>query len=438
MQDWRFDDLTRTLGKATSRRQVLKGLLAGLGATLIGRGAVPDVAAAATAEVCDRHQCVKQVYKATEDCFHACRALYPPTKFGGSNGAICRFSCFANSLNQRRECMHNATGCFLDGVCCNQKCVDVQTDSNNCGACGVVCPSRAECSEGQCQCDNDLTLCDGTCVDTQTDNTHCGDCQTACDICETCVDGLCKPISCPQGQVCCQAQCVDLCPDGSQPDLNTCECNICKGQIDGASCGTNLVCCQEQCVSNQCSSPKTFNDQTCQCECPPTTCPTGQLLDPDSCQCVDLCANKTCGDCQTCDPTSGDCVSVADQTACGAGQVCCSGVCKDSCGPCTGLPCSNGDCCPNSSDWACCEDGCCPQVTINGQTGAWCVAAGSATDGLGAPAGDCCQPADLVKGSYLQDGVCQCSGPGPYEVWCSNNLVTDLIGTRCSCGPWIS
>ncbi|MGA7668872.1 MAG: hypothetical protein WBW04_00520, partial [Nitrolancea sp.] len=153
---------------------------------------------------------------------------------------------------------------------------------------------------------------------------------------------------------------------------------------------------------------------------------------------VDHCTNVTCGECETCDQGTGQCIPVADQTACGTDQVCCSGVCQDTCGTCPGLPCSNGDCCDNSTDWACCQDGCCPQVTVNSQTGAWCVAPGSSPDGLGGMAGNCCQPGDLVKGSYLNNGVCQCSGDGAYEVWCSNNLVTDNVGTRCSCGPWLS
>ncbi|MHB8417327.1 MAG: hypothetical protein ACYDCL_04575 [Myxococcales bacterium] len=49
-----------------------------------------------------------------------------------------------------------AGGCPLadggSGVCCGigTACVDSQSDSANCGACGIVCPPGQSCNSGSC------------------------------------------------------------------------------------------------------------------------------------------------------------------------------------------------------------------------------------------------------------------------------------------------
>src|SRR6185312_16910665 len=47
MEERRFDDLTRVLGAARSRRQVVKGILAGLVAAVVGQAGAPSLAVAA-------------------------------------------------------------------------------------------------------------------------------------------------------------------------------------------------------------------------------------------------------------------------------------------------------------------------------------------------------------------------------------------------------
>lgn len=442
VQDWRFDDLTRTLGKATSRRGVLKGLLGGLVAAVVGNSLPGSATAVDAATTCnDKRACRERAFKQFEQCLAAAQLVNGfrsgNLRRGGSGGRISAIVCEAQMRLDMLYC--SRTGCRSEETCCASGCSSLLFDAQNCGACGHACPDGATCEDKQCQCPDDQTICDNQCVDTQTDKNNCGSCGHQCGTCETCSGGQCVPRTCPEGYTCCQDNCIPPCPSGDPPDPNTCQCDYCKDQVNGAACdanNSNMACCDQQCVNTQCASGKQFSYDTCGCQCT-STCPPDQLQDPDTCQCQDLCQGVTCGECQTCDPTSGDCVQVDDQTACGNNQVCCSGTCQDTC-TCTGLSCSNGDCCPNSTDWACCENGCCPQVQINGQTGAWCVAAGPDTDPLGAPAGNCCQPSDLVKGSYLDNsGNCQCSNGGPYEVWCANNLVTDNLGTRCSCGPWV-
>ncbi len=458
MQDWRFDDLTRTLGTATTRRGVLKGLLAGVAAALVGRSIVePSQVAAAS---CDHRDCEKRAAQFFVNCLKSTRLFGGGSRPGGSippsarNRTLCGLAMFA----QLESCRQS--GCLAEEVCCNGGCADLLRDPSNCGSCGHTCPSGATCYDGECQCPDNLTKCVEQCIDTQSDNNNCGDCGHVCGSCEVCLGGECTSI-CSHDEVCCDDTCVSAqcpspkvfdstscscqcppvnCPAGEVQDSDTCQCGCSVGVICGsACCSSGEVCCNEQCVSNQCPSPKVFDDQVCGCVCPPANCGFGQLQDPDTCQCIDLCANVTCATCQTCDPTSGTCVQVADQTSCGNGQVCCTGTCQDTCGTCAGLPCANGDCCTNSTDFACCEDGCCPQVTINGQTNAYCVAAGTSTGPLGNPVGNCCAPADLIKLSVIDPTTnqCGCGSGSAFQVACAGNLPPDAFGiTYCSCGPW--
>ena len=447
MQDWRFDDLTRTLGTATTRRGVLKGLLTGIAAVVVGHGlkTVPSAEAAPANCLDGNHvrQCKAEAWGLWRICVQNCQQLaghrgyFHESEPQHQEGVACLLGCEIALKEEAAFC--EETGCI--GDCCSGQCTHLANDPQNCGACGHACPQGATCSGGQCQCPDGLISCNEDCVNTQIDKNNCGSCGHACDTCETCSGGTCVPTTCPEGYVCCQDNCILACSSGDLPDPQTCQCNVCKDQINGAACGSNLICCNEQCVSNQCPSPKIFDDQSCGCVCPPANCGSGQLQDPDTCQCitVDLCANVTCGTCQTCDPASGACVQVADQTSCGNGQVCCSGTCQDTCGTCAGLPCANGDCCTNSTDFACCEDGCCPQVTVNGQTNAYCVAAGSVTGPLGNPVGNCCAPADLIKLSVIDPTTnqCGCGSGAAFQVACAGNLPPDAFGiTYCSCGPW--
>jgi hypothetical protein len=65
----------------------------------------------------------------------------------------------------------------LASTCCNNVCVDITGDSNNCGGCGNPCGS--------------LSCCAGNCTDTMgSDTSNCGGCGVPCS--GTCMNGVCQ------------------------------------------------------------------------------------------------------------------------------------------------------------------------------------------------------------------------------------------------------
>jgi len=101
---------------------------------------------------------------------------------------------------------------------CNGTCVDLQTDANNCGACGTICPAGATCVNGQCTllsqgspCSSNSQCISGHCVDGFCCNTACsGTCQACSNSKTGQPDGICAYViagtdpdnECPDSQVC--------------------------------------------------------------------------------------------------------------------------------------------------------------------------------------------------------------------------------------------
>ncbi len=95
------------------------------------------------------------------------------------------------------------TGCSGGSCCpaeaptaCGAGCTDVGDDDQNCGGCGVVCGSNLACSNGVC-CVAGREFCGGACRDVSSDPTACGACDVVCPLGAACLDGSCA--ACPAG-----------------------------------------------------------------------------------------------------------------------------------------------------------------------------------------------------------------------------------------------
>ena len=95
---------------------------------------------------------------------------------------LCQGSCCGTKCCRAGQTCIN--GMCLSVVCnapyvnCGGRCVDPQTDSNNCGACGKTCATRQTC-------------CNGSCINPTTDPNNCGGCGKACPAGQTCCNGSC-------------------------------------------------------------------------------------------------------------------------------------------------------------------------------------------------------------------------------------------------------
>ena len=131
--------------------------------------------------------------------------------------------------------------------------VNLNTDKNDCGACGNICASvngTATCSGGMCSitCNSGFANCDGNpahgCnVNLNTDPAHCSSCSNACSSVNgtaTCSGGMCS-ITCNSGFANC---------DGTSA-TNGCNVNL---NTDPAHCGSCSFSCvgAQTCVSGGC------------------------------------------------------------------------------------------------------------------------------------------------------------------------------------------
>jgi hypothetical protein len=346
MEERRFDDLTRALGKATSRRGVLKGLLAGVTAMLAGNAVNPTQSAAAPGG-CDANQCMQRAHTAWTDCQARCKAFscnhWTRTR-GQSNCVGCQALCFATYEFTLRDCRE--TGCFGEEQCCNGTCAFLGNDENNCGACGHACNPGSVCADGQCECDDPKTNCDGHCVDTQSDHENCGSCGHACTGCEICSLGECSSI-CTDEAPCCNNQCVSTQCDAPKVwDAGSCSCVCPSGNACGNECCTDgQECCNGHCY-DRCLDDAPRDPTTCECGCA-----NGEMCGTECCSYIDECCN---GNCVTACPPGQRRDSATCQCVCDTGEACGPYCCSE-----------NKVCCPDTLTGMSCRD---PDANCSGCT----------------------------------------------------------------------
>jgi hypothetical protein len=131
-----------------------------------------------------------------------------------------------------------ALGCSTPPPCsdCGGMCVNLQSDSANCGACGRVCAAGLRCEQGQCAATCSGLMCGDTCVDAMNDPGNCGACGFVCDAAHAqaaCVAGKCSHAACEPGWFDC-----DFNPgNGCETLGNLCATNVCGLDATGQQRG---------------------------------------------------------------------------------------------------------------------------------------------------------------------------------------------------------
>ena len=119
------------------------------------------------------------------------------------------------------------TACAPGRTSCSGVCVDLKTSSNNCGSCGNKCSTGRVCTNGQCvldtknleegpgdlqpamppppTCQTGQTLCGSACRDTRYDSNNCGSCGVKCPTGQKCWESVCVTTTttqeCPVGYI---------------------------------------------------------------------------------------------------------------------------------------------------------------------------------------------------------------------------------------------
>lgn len=109
-----------------------------------------------------------------------------------------------NACSNGAVCVDGACECGFGSITCGNRCITPTVDPLNCGACGNVCGTGTNvgknfCVSGGCvaACPAPLTGC-GTgataeCVNTDSDSDNCGACGTKCPANQGCSAGACVP-----------------------------------------------------------------------------------------------------------------------------------------------------------------------------------------------------------------------------------------------------
>ena len=93
--------------------------------------------------------------------------------------------------------------CLATETKCNGACVDLTSDTANCGECGSACTATQVCSGGQCVCPpENPDACGPRCVNLQSTTTDCGQCYQGCSPLR-CIAGTC---ACATTDITCKNQ----------------------------------------------------------------------------------------------------------------------------------------------------------------------------------------------------------------------------------------
>jgi hypothetical protein len=324
-------------------------------------------------------------------------------------------------------------------MCCDGGCTEVDSDSQNCGGCGVVCTNGLGCTNGYCNavlsCDQFITwfelgsniyncvgdaapwggMCCGTSCVGYSDDLNCGECGWACPSGSHCSlaggcefpDGGeangCDAGPCPPGTTCADGECIRTdCPADSRGFH--CAFDAGNSVINGNCCGSTCVDLSSDLRNCGACGIACATGASCSVRCQPycvnsSECPAGWICDGEACR------DPGCDG----HPQGAPCIFGVSPYDGPAGY-CCGGTCVDdwqdpnNCGAC-GNACSSGICyqanCLDTRPSSNCSVSCGP--------GTLCVA-GQCRDGSCSPdfnaSGLACAAEDGTVGVCCYGGGC--------------------------------
>jgi hypothetical protein len=178
---------------------------------------------------------------ATTPCTTMCSGMCSDPKTDTANCGKC-----GNACPQTATCVQGSCQCPAPTTKCGSACVDIKSDITNCGKCGTICGNDAGaipgggmygCNMGTCgiTCPMGKTECSGACVDVKSDIDNCGGCGMPCDPQkEQCLVGMC----CTKGSTVCSGMCTDTQSDAMN-------CGMC-----GKQCPMNAPACANGVCTN--------------------------------------------------------------------------------------------------------------------------------------------------------------------------------------------
>lgn len=130
---------------------------------------------------------------------------------------------------------------------CGGQCVDLNSDSANCGNCGNTCNAMQFCKAGSCHsvdCPTGETRCGDLCVDLLSNAANCGGCGAPCASGQLCQMGNCVS-SCAAPLLSCSMACVD--PANDPKNCGGCGVHCAPDHVVAAAC-VNKGCSYAQCL----------------------------------------------------------------------------------------------------------------------------------------------------------------------------------------------
>ena len=195
---------------------------------------------------------------------------------------------------------------------------DTAADVNNCGGCGIKCPTpangEAACNAGVCGAaacggrykDCNASATDGCEIDSSRDVNNCGECGNVCKDGPSgvgvCVLGKCR-LACQGAYLDCNGDPADGCETNGASDLAN--CGNC-GNTCTAVGATNAACAAGSCISTMCTGTN-------------RTCKAGPI---DSCEVDTATSVGNCGAC------GKQCAAIANGTVACAASNCAVGSCN--------------------------------------------------------------------------------------------------------------